>query len=265
MSESTLAERYGSTALVAGAASGIGFEFLRSFVAQGLDVIALDHDAGALDEACASLVDQGPGQALPAVVDLAAANVVAQVQAAVGAREIGLFVYCAASIPFGRFVGQDFDSHDRAVAVNCRGPVLLSRLFAAEMAERGRGGIILLASMAAYQGNGWVATYAGTKAFNLILAESLWWELRGDGVDVLGLAPGATDTKGMRASGSSIPEGMILADPKDVVLEGLEALGRRPSHVCGEDNRKLRKALNEMDHETAIDLMSGGTRALCGD
>src|SRR5260370_29898575 len=58
------------------------------------------------------------------------------------------------------------------------------------------GGIIFLSSASAYQGTALVANYAATKAYNLILAEGLWEELRFSGVDVLGFAPGATNTPG---------------------------------------------------------------------
>ncbi len=263
MSAADFARRYGPTALVAGAAKGIGREFVRELLARGLDVVAVDCDVEALEATRASL---GAGSRfVPAVCDLAAGDVLAQMRAIVGTREIGLYVHSAASIPFGRFVDDDFAAHARAVAVNCRAPVLLSRLFAAEMAARGRGGIVLLASMAAFQGNGWVATYAGTKAFDLILAESLWWELRGEGVDVLGVAPGATDTEGLWSSGPTIADRSSLARPEDVARESLDALGKAPSLVCGEDNRALRAALDAMERAQAIDLMSSGTKAMCGD
>lgn len=265
MSDSRIIDRYGPAALIAGAANGIGLAFARLLIAEGIDVVALDHDAEASALACEELNALGPGKASPAVVDLSATDVVEQVTVVTEGHDIGLLVYCAASIPFGRFDRDSFEAHERAVAVNCRGPVLLSRLFAEKMVARGRGGIILLASMAAYQGNGWVATYAGTKALNLILAESLWWELKEEGVDVLGLAPGATDTKGLWSSAPTIADRSSLADPADVAREGMDALGQKPSHVCGEDNQKLREALDGMDRAQSIDLMSGGTRAMCGD
>ncbi len=64
------------------------------------------------------------------------------------------------------------------------------------MLARKRGGIIMLSSGSALQGVAYAASYAATKAYNLVLAESLWDELRDHGVDVLGFMPGATRTPG---------------------------------------------------------------------
>ena len=68
------------------------------------------------------------------------------------------------------------------------------------MVERQRGGILLVTSGAAWAGGGRLTTYGGTKAFDLVFAEGLWAELRRDGVDVLSLVVGATDTPALRAS-----------------------------------------------------------------
>ena len=72
--------------------------------------------------------------------------------------------------------------------------------FGAEMARRGRGGLILIASGTALQGSPRYANYAATKAFNLVLGESLWYEFREHGVDVLSFVPGPTNTPGLRRS-----------------------------------------------------------------
>ena len=68
------------------------------------------------------------------------------------------------------------------------------------MARRGRGGILLMSSMAGFQGSALVATYSATKAFDLVLGESLWEELRERGVDVLSCCAGATRTPNYVAS-----------------------------------------------------------------
>src|SRR5256885_1281009 len=68
------------------------------------------------------------------------------------------------------------------------------------MAARGRGGVILLASTAAYQPCPYWATYGATKAFNLMLGEALWAELAPRGVEVLALSPGYTRTEFQQAA-----------------------------------------------------------------
>jgi len=81
-------------------------------------------------------------------------------------------------------------------------------------------------------GTPYVANYCATKAYNLILAESLWYELGKFGVDVLGFSPGATNTPNFRGSRGDLKEGEKAKGvmlPDDVANEALQALGRQPS------------------------------------
>jgi short-subunit dehydrogenase len=253
--------KYGPWALVAGSVLGIGRAFCREILQRGMPLIAVDvrePDLRALAESARA----AGGEVDPIVVDLARDDAADRLVAAIAGREIGLLVYCAAHIPAGRFVDEPADSVARALAVNARTPLLLTHAIAKSMRARKRGGIILVSSMAALQGTGWVATYAGTKAFEMILAESLWWELRGDGVDVLAILPGATDTEGLHRASPFIQDPSALAKPEDVAAEALQFLGKGPSLVCGETNRALAEAMRSLPREQAIDMMSSGTRLM---
>jgi hypothetical protein len=79
-------------------------------------------------------------------------------------------------------------------AVNMLTPIGLTHHFGDHMLKDGRGGIVLMSSLAGFQGSGFLSTYAATKAFNRILAESLWYEWKSRGVDVIGCCAGATMT-----------------------------------------------------------------------
>ena len=85
----------------------------------------------------------------------------------------------------------------------------------------------------------YLASYAATKAYNLVLAESLWDELRGSGVDVLALMPGATRTTGFERSGAHLERSTLapLNEPGPTVAEALRMLGRTPSWIPGRRNR----------------------------
>src|SRR5260221_13028718 len=76
---------------------------------------------------------------------------------------------------------------------NCVVPLQVCHHFARPMVERGRGGIVVLSSGAALVGAPNMVAYAASKAFDMIMTEALWAELRATGVDVLGLVLGATD------------------------------------------------------------------------
>jgi hypothetical protein len=100
------------------------------------------------------------------------------------------------------------------------------------MVERGRGGLILIASGTALQGSPNYANYAATKAFNLSLGESLHYELKQQGVDVLSYVPGPTNTPGLRSALPGLKEGVEvgpirLAGP--TAEAALKALGARAS------------------------------------
>ena len=86
---------------------------------------------------------------------------------------------------------------------NCIVPLLASHHYGLAMVERQRGGILLVTSGAAWAGGGRLTTYGGTKAFDLVFGEGLWAELRRDGVDVLSLVVGATDTPALAPASRS--------------------------------------------------------------
>ena len=102
------------------------------------------------------------------------------------------------------------------------------------MAERGRGGILLTSGVLAYQGIPYMANYAATKAYILILGEALHTEFRPRGVDVTVLSPGLTDTDMLAKlpiDFSMLP--MWPLSPIKVAKIGLDALGQKSTVVAG--------------------------------
>ena len=146
--------------------------------------------------------------------------------------------------------------------VNCRTPLLLVHHVLPKLVARGRGGVVLLSSLSAMRGSALVAGYAATKAWNLILAESLWDELRDTDVDVLAVLPGTTRTPGLL---SSAPQAGLatanLMDPSDVAREALDALGRMPSVIPSQANRDSEAFLSSLDRAEAIRAMGDVMRA----
>ena len=123
-----------------------------------------------------------------------------------------------------------------------------------------------MSSMAAGIGSPRVATYAATKAFDLILAESLWAELGEHGIDVLAVRPGTTRTPGFEGSlgpRTKIPAAVRIMEPDGVALAALEALGRKPSIVTGGANRAAGVLLQRiLPRKAAIRMMEKTTRAM---
>ena len=232
-------ERYGGAALVAGASEGIGAAFARELARRRIDLVLVARRAAPL-EALATELRRAHGVGVTALAaDLGTADATARVREACLGMEIGLLVYNAAASPLGPFLERPLPEHLAAIDVNVRAPLALAHVFGGPMAARGRGGIVLMTSLAGFQGTPLVASYAATKAFNLVLAEGLWDELRGRGVDVLACCAGATSTPGYARSAPSGPASFVtppVQSPDDVARAAIRALGRRPFVVTGVAN-----------------------------
>jgi len=228
-------ERYGRYAIVAGASSGLGAAFARELAARKLDLLLLVRRRELLESLAAELGAAHGVDVRVAAVDLGAPDLLAQVRDAAAGLDVGLVVYNAAHSHIGPFLEQPLEDKLRIVDVNCRGPLVLADEFGRRMAARGRGGFVFMASMAAAQGSPLVATYAATKAFDLVLAEGLWDELGAHGIDVLACRAGATRTPNYEASQ---PKGNVpIMEPEAVARRALDSLGKRPSVVPGFINR----------------------------
>ena len=176
--------------------------------------------------------------------------------------DLGLLVCNAAWSPVGHFADTDLDALLRALDLNCRATVVLTHTFARRFATRGAGGIVVMSSIAAETGTANVALYSATKAFDLVLAEGLWYELRDQGVDVVAVRPGSTRTPGWEST--QPPDGEIegVMDPADVVQDALGALGHGPSIVAGAANRAAADWFRSLPRVQVVEMMSGITNRL---
>ena len=230
--------RYGPWALVAGASEGIGAEFARQLAEHGLSLVLLARRKGPL-EALADEIRARHGIEVRCVaIDLGSPDLLETVRQGIEGIEVGLLVYNAAVSRIGGFLDSSLEEQFAILDVNCRGPVTLAWELGRRMAERGRGGLILMSSIAGNQGSPLIATYAASKAFNTVFGESLWGELQRQGIDALAFLAGATRTPSFESSnartqGSWPP----VMEPGPVAREALAALGRRPSAVAGRSNR----------------------------
>ena len=213
---------------------------------RGVSVVAVDRTpfTSGVEEIRPLAADLGTTEGVDAVLD------------AVRDLDVGLFISNAAVSFEGPFVEQGLDRALAQLDINCRAPLVLAYHLLPRFLERGRGGMIFLSSMSAWRGAPLVAAYAATKAWNLILAESLWEETRHDGVDVMAVLPGSTRTPGLLGS---LPQSSLgtanLMDPSDVVREALDTLGTAPSMTPGQANRDSEAFMQSMDRTAAVTLM----------
>jgi short-subunit dehydrogenase len=256
--------RYGPWALVAGGSLGIGAEYARQLAARGLHLVNLAESADPLVEFSRSLASEYRVEVRPLVVDLGSADLLEVLREHGADLEIGTVICNAARSFVGNFLDQQLEDKLTTLDLNCRAPLLLAHEFGARMASRGRGALILMSSLSGLVGTPLVATYAATKAFDRILGEALWEELRRHGVDVLTVVPGATRTPGWESSradrrGVLVPPVM---EPAEVVEEALAALGKRPSLIPGRTNRLLAGALGRiLPRRRAIESLGRSMRS----
>lgn len=250
-------QRYGPWAIVAGASEGMGAQFAKQLSARGLKVVLIARREQVLAEVAATL----PGESKCLPLDLAAPDAAERIAQFTAELDVGLVVYNAALSPIGPFLEQPLADNLRAIDVNVKTPTALMHHFAPRMVKRGRGGLVLLSSLTAFQGSPFVSTYGATKSFNLSLAEGLWGELRGTGVDVLAVCAGATATPNLLKASKKAPPGM--QQPEDVVREALDGLGSGPFLIPGRFNRFASFLLRRLlPRRSTIQIMAAETRKL---
>jgi uncharacterized protein len=252
------AARYGLWAIVAGASEGLGAAYAEELAERGLNLVLIARRAELLQSLASELSKKYNIESKIIPLDLSVANVVEQIAEQTKDTEIGLLVYNAAFSAIGPFLERPFDDHLKEINTNAFTPLKLIYLFAENMLARGRGGIVLLSSLSAFQGSAYISTYAATKAFNIVLAEGLWEEWRERGVDVLVCVSGAVKTPNYVASEPEKTGGLgdMTMNPDQVVREALNALGKGPYVIPGRMNRVSSFVMRHLlPRKTAVKFM----------
>ena len=191
--------------------------------------------------------------------DLTDAEVAAKVADATKGLDVGLVIYNAgASDRTTTFLETGYDYALKQIKLDCIGPVALVDLFAPAMRDRGRGGIVLVASLACVAGSATLAVYSAVKAFQHNFAEGLWAELREYGVDVCCTPLGMTFTPALQRMGVEYdPASVMLSE--DVAREIVQNIGNGPVHVVGENNRAVASQVWTIDRRMLVEMMSAAS------
>jgi short-subunit dehydrogenase len=248
-------QHYGPWAVVAGASEGLGAAWATHLAAYGLNLVLVARRQPLLDDLAARLAQQHGIQTRTLALDLAAPETPDALIAATQDLDVGLLIYNAARSVIGPFLERPLEDHLAEIAVNVRAPMALSHAFGQRYVARGRGGIILLSSLSATMGSAYIADYAATKAYNLILGEGLWEELRAKGVDVLACCPSAISTPNYAASAPKNQQAVVTPDL--VVAQTLRQLGRRPSFIPGTNNQMFAFILRRLLPRRTVTRLMG--------
>jgi short-subunit dehydrogenase len=252
--------RYGSWALVAGASEGLGAAFAEALAKRGLNLILLARRMDKLENLAYSLKEKYKIDIRFYSVDLSDYN---QTKTFVSSLDvsIGLLIYNAAYAPIAYFADVEESKLIQIVNVNVKTPLLLVKLLSEQMIRNGKGGILLMSSLTGTQGSPKVATYAATKAFNAILAEGLWKELKPKGIDVIASCAGAIMTPGYTNAQKGKAPGTL--SPEKVAEISLKALCNGPIVIPGTINKLARFFMGRLlPRKTAINIMESNTKNL---
>jgi short-subunit dehydrogenase len=259
----TLASRYGPWALIAGASEGIGRAFAEHIAAAGIHLVLVARRTDALERTAADIREAYGVEVRAVSADLGGSAALEAISSCAADIDVGLLVYNACYSHIGDYMEQSLASKMATIDVNCRGPVMLTSFFAERMIKRGRGGIILMSSMAGFQGSKLVGIYGASKAFNTTLGEALWVELKPKGVDVLVCVAGATLTPNFKAQTPEAKRKHAFPSPPDAVARaGIANLGKRPVCIAGAVNRLARLITMCMPRRLAVSFMAANTEKL---
>src|SRR5260370_20675031 len=182
----------GPWAMMPGASSGIGEEFARQLAASGLHLVLVARRLSAL-EALGSELARTFGIHYRAVgLDLTTDDALATLTEATQDLDIGLVISNAGAMAPGDFLLMNHQALRRDLRLNVQAHLDLTHHFGQRLAQRGRGGLLLVASTIGLQGAPFAAEYAAAKAYVISLGEALHVEIQKVDAHVTVLSPGAT-------------------------------------------------------------------------
>jgi short-subunit dehydrogenase len=216
--------------LITGASAGLGVEFARRCALRGHELVLVARRRERLE----ALANELGGKVHVFAADLALADAAASLINGVEAEglTVDTLINNAGFGGGGRFADLALERQREMIDLNVRTLTELAHLVLKPMLERGRGAILNVASTAAFQPGPGAAVYFATKAYVLSFSEALHHELKGSGVKVSALCPGATATEfGVAAGYKGRQLERFKADARGVVEAGLNGLDRNKAIV----------------------------------
>src|SRR6202047_2256263 len=234
-------KRFGPWALVTGASSGIGKEFAQQIAASGINIVLVARREDLLNEVGVQFSKRYGVEHRVVVLDVSRDDFIGRLASATNDLDIGLVVSNAGTGNPGEFLKLDRQLLEETLRLNTMSHLDIAHYFGRKLAERRRGGLILVGAMGAENGIPCIANDGGAKAYVHSLGEALHYEVKPLGVYVTVLAAGVTNT--------AVIEKFAL-DPKTMpmkpmsveqcVSEGLSGLVKNRSRIVpGRLNRIL--------------------------
>jgi uncharacterized protein len=215
---------YGAWAVVTGASDGIGKAMATELAQSGTNLVLVARRHHVLEQISSDLVSRFNIKTRLIDADLVQAQGVERVLEETQSLDVGMLITAAGFGTSGLFINTSLDQEIAMLNVNCQAVLAMTHAFAQRFVSRGRGAIVLLSSLVAYQGVPYSAHYAATKAYIQSFAEGLSYELAPLGVDVLATTPGPVNSGFAAVANMQMGEAL---DPETVARGTLRALGRK--------------------------------------
>ncbi len=229
--ESSQGVDFMKTALITGASSGIGLEMSYRFAEDGYQLVLVSRNRNTLEKISAEIGQKYyvPVQFIDAdLSDYDAPQEVYERVTALGVQ-VDVLVNNAGYGLYGPFLDNDRSEELKMIDLNIRALTHLTKLFLPHMIQQRSGGVINVASTAAFQSGPLFAVYSATKAYVLSFTEALANEMQGSGVTVTAFCPGPTATAFMDRSNLKVSKllRMGLMDVKKAVDVGYKGFNQR--------------------------------------
>ncbi|MFC2106700.1 SDR family NAD(P)-dependent oxidoreductase [Bacteroidota bacterium] len=228
--------KYGSWAIVAGAAEGIGEGFCKELSGRGINIVMVDNNEMALQALSLILEEKYQIKTISLLMDLEDPSAYIEIIKVIKDIDCRLLVYNAAFSKIQNFLDYSKEDLNRFIDVNIRTQSLLIHEFALHLKDKDGGGIITMSSLAGWFGTSLISPYSASKAYITTLSEALSIEFRKHQIDIMACIAGATDTPAFRRSkpeAISIP--FMNADK--VAQQAISKLGKKTLFIPGWKNR----------------------------
>lgn len=260
MSSNDFIDRYGPVALVTGASSGIGKAFAELLAAKGFDLVLIARRIDRLQSLAQQVTAQHGVKASAVQIDLAAPQAAQHMLDATRALDVGLIVSNAGFGMKGEHAANDPLAMTEMLMVNCNVPMQLAHGFIPRLRKRGKGGIILTSSIEGLMGCPYSTAYSASKALVNALGEGLWAELKPEGIDVLTLCPGATESEAAAKQGVDISKLQHVMPAEDVARLTLENIQNGPTFFSSEYYKANFDKLLSLPRHDALMAMAGAMK-----
>jgi uncharacterized protein len=258
--------RYGPTAVITGAARGIGAGYARNLAARGFDLVLTDINAEGLEATASAIRDRARISVETIPLDMTDRAAVPRLSELTAERDVGLGI-CNHLRPGdpGGFLEANPERVHKQIEANIRAYTDFAHEFGNRMRTRRRGGLVLMSSLTGVAGSPYVTLYGASKAFVLAFGSGLAYELRDSGVDVLTLVPSSVNTETYQRSEQQQTKLFPPMEVDDFVTEAFDALGKRWVAVPGRRNALTADLLGRvLPRRTATKLMGRNLEKLLG-